>query len=567
MSLPAFDTQGSLFGSLPAIAGELFSEDDRYKLFARKIWPVLAKARPELEKCYCATNGRRATEPVLLLGVSIFQFLERVPDRQAAELAKYHLGWKLALNLELGQGSFHHTSLSYFRERLVEHEQAQVAFAAVLEALQEEGLVPRKGKQRLDSTHLLGLVSRMSKLECMRETLRLALEELAGALPEGERAVFWPALWERYVESKLDYKSSEGVLRAKQVQVGEDSLRLLRWLEPLAVEVREGRQARLLKEVFHQQYLVVEGGTVEPIKVHAPGAVQNPHDPEAQWSAKGRGEAKKEWVGYKVQVAESFAAAAPPAEGAAVAGSEEEGEPEPSRSFITSILTQGAIESDEAGLAASLEAQRGCGLEVPGELYVDGAYVSAAALAEAAAEKRELLGPARASAGRENLDPAFRIEAFDVEIAQRRAICPAGHANTQCSRLEEKTSGKVSYRFEFSTHCHGCLLREKCVAEGQKHRTIVVGEHHDRLQARRREQETPEFAQRMRQRNAIEGTQSELVRAHGLRRARYRGRAKVNLQNQLIGAACNIKRWLRLLAWEVREAAAKTAGCGIPQPA
>jgi hypothetical protein len=38
-----------------------------------------------------------------------------------------------------------------------------------------------------------------------------------------------------------------------------------------------------------------------------------------------------------------------------------------------------------------------------------------------------------------------------------------------------------------------------------------------------------------------------LVRAHGLRRARYRGKAKLDLQIQFIGAACNIKRWLILL--------------------
>jgi IS5 family transposase len=56
----------------------------------------------------------------------------------------------------------------------------------------------------------------------------------------------------------------------------------------------------------------------------------------------------------------------------------------------------------------------------------------------------------------------------------------------------------------------------------------------------------------MKHRNAIEGTQSELVRAHGLRRARYRGLAKVKLQNYFIGAACNLKRWLRRLAWEMQ---------------
>lgn len=37
----------------------------------------------------------------------------------------------------------------------------------------------------------------------------------------------------------------------------------------------------------------------------------------------------------------------------------------------------------------------------------------------------------------------------------------------------------------------------------------------------------------MHQRNAIEGTVSELTRTHGLRRSRYRGFVKVELQNLL----------------------------------
>jgi DDE family transposase len=76
---------------------------------------------------------------------------------------------------------------------------------------------------------------------------------------------------------------------------------------------------------------------------------------------------------------------------------------------------------------------------------------------------------------------------------------------------------------------------------------IRVGALHEALQQRRREQQSLEFKLRMRQRNGIEGTISELVRAHGMRRARYRGFAKVDLQNQLIAAACNIKRWLAKL--------------------
>ena len=69
----------------------------------------------------------------------------------------------------------------------------------------------------------------------------------------------------------------------------------------------------------------------------------------------------------------------------------------------------------------------------------------------------------------------------------------------------------------------------------------------------RREMKTPEFKQAMKRRNAIEGTQSELVRAHGARRARYRGLGKVKLQFYLIGAACNVKRWLKRAAWEIKK--------------
>jgi transposase len=538
MSLPALDSQPTLFGNIAAVARDLFTEDDRYRLFARKVWPVLAGTRAELEKCYCTDNGRPGIEPVVLLGVLVLQFLERLPDRQALEMVKYHLGWKLALNLELEQKAFHPTVLVYFRQRLIEHAQAMVAFRAVLEALQEEGLIPKKTRQRLDSTHVVGVVARLSTLECTRETLRLALEELGEKLAETERPAEWSLLWERYVENKLDYKSSEAVLDNKQVQAGRDIHSLLEWLEPLPVEVREGRQVALLRKVFLEGYVVSESGEYEPVKVHASEAVQNPHEPQAQYSAKGVGKAKKQWVGYKVQVAESIGA---PEQKEAAA---------PRGNFLTSILTQSAIESDDAGLPGTLEKQKEMGLDAPSELYVDGAYISAAALALAEKEGRELLGPAQPSAHKNNV---FGAEEFDVDVAARRALCPAKKENTQCSRLEEKHSGKVTYRFEWSTHCHACELREKCVGAGQKHRTLVVGAQHNLLQARRREQGSEAFVKRMKTRIGIEATQSELVRAHGLRQARYRGKAKVDLQNQLIGAACNIKRWLKILAWEIKQ--------------
>ena len=70
----------------------------------------------------------------------------------------------------------------------------------------------------------------------------------------------------------------------------------------------------------------------------------------------------------------------------------------------------------------------------------------------------------------------------------------------------------------------------------------------------------------MKHRNAIEGTQSELVRGHGLRRARYRGLLKVKLQNYFIGAACNVKRWLRREAWKLQQRASALGVQGARVP-
>jgi hypothetical protein len=48
-SLPSFDGQGLLFGSAAVVARELFDQEDRYSLFAERIWPVIAGAREASE--------------------------------------------------------------------------------------------------------------------------------------------------------------------------------------------------------------------------------------------------------------------------------------------------------------------------------------------------------------------------------------------------------------------------------------------------------------------------------------------------------------------------------------
>ena len=482
---------------------------------------------------------------MLLLGVSILQYLDGVPDRGAVELLRYHAGWNFALNRQLGDELFHPTTLSKFRDRLLEHQLIAVAFSAILDGLVAAGLVARNSRQRLDSTQIFGLVSKMSRVEGVRETLRLALEELAPQLPESSRPPEWVLWWERYVESKLDYKATTDKLAHKLNEAGGDAARVLQWLETQP-PVAKGAQVKLLAQVYGEQFIVTGGTPRARGKGElASDRVQNPHDPDATYAVKGQGAREKAHVGYKAQVAESVV--------------ETPLEPgEPTRNFITGIAIQKAHHSDEAGQQQMAQEQAAMGLQPPPVKYVDGAYISAAGLAAAAAQGMELVGPAQA--GKKRDEDAFSVEDFKVDVEQKQAICPAGKPSDQCSRLAGEKADQIQFRFEWNAStCRDCPLRARCLGKEQNHKTLVVGEHHTALQARRMEQKTEAFQLRMRHRNAIEGTQSELVRAHGLRQARYRGLAKVRLQNYLAGAACNLKRWIRRQAWELEQAARRSS--------
>jgi transposase len=548
MSLPHFSTQGSLF-STAALGASLFAETDRYRLFAKLVYPQLIQARPQLEKAYSPDTGRVAVEPVLMLGVSLLQFLDGIPDRQAVELLRYHAGWNFALNRQLGDELFHPTTLSKFRDRLQEHGLAAVGFRAILDGLVDAGLVARSSRQRLDSTQVFGLVSKMGRLEALHESLRLTLGEVGERLAEAERPSEWSGWWSRYVESQVDYRASRERLSAKMEEAGSDAAQLLEWLRARS-ELAEGEQAKLLARIFQEQFILEDGAwRVRGKGELDSGRVQNPHDPDATYSVKGQGAEAKSHVGYKAQVAETV-----------IEETLQKGEP--TRNFLTGIATQPAHGGDEAGAEQMASEQASMGLEAPPVQYVDGAYLSAATLVEAAAQGREVIGPVQSAPQRR--ENAFTVEDFDVEIEQRRATCPAGKPNDQCSRLDGEAADRAQYRLEWNqSTCAECPLRERCLGERQTHKTIVVGEHHTALQARRREQKTEAFQARMRHRNAIEGTQSELVRAHGLRWARYRGLEKVRLQNYLIGAACNIKRWIRRGAWEMSRTAASTVSSAV----
>lgn len=534
MSLPIEQRQGSLFG-VPVLAAELFqNRADRYRLFREKIMPALWAKRAALAALYCQDNGRPGIEPVLMQAVTLLQFMESAPDRKAEENVRLHLGWKYALDVELGYTGFDHSSLGKFRDRLLAGAAERIGFDALLDALRAAGLVKKRGKQRLDSTHVLGAVAKMSRLEVVRETIRLFLEHVA-RIGAHARLADWAQWQERYIDSEIPWhRLSVESLADKFRQAGSDALALICWLRQAPAPVWDHERAVLLERVFLEQY---EMGLEDPQrrKQEGSGGVQNPHDPDVQWATKDLARTKQ-WEGYKVQIAETVPVTDEPKR-----------KGEPTEQFVMEVVTTEAIASDLAGMRQVLEAEARHLGDQPAELYVDAAYVTDDTLEQAQAEGRELIGPSRPCGNAPG--NGFSAEQFDVDTANRQAVCPAGHTSRQCSLIHDAYNDAVFLRFEWAGLCDACPLQRQCTKSRAGRRILVVGVHHDLLQERRRQMQNAAFKKLLQRRNGIEGTISEFTRSGG-RRTRYRGRSKTRLGNYMHGAAINSKRWIRLLAWQ-----------------
>ncbi len=95
-----------------------------------------------------STRGQPAEDPWRLALVCIFQFIEGLTDRQAAEAVQQRIDWKYALALELSDPGFDFTSvLCKFRARLLAGGDEMQLFDAMLAHLKAQGLLTARGRE------------------------------------------------------------------------------------------------------------------------------------------------------------------------------------------------------------------------------------------------------------------------------------------------------------------------------------------------------------------------------------------------------------------------------------
>jgi transposase len=289
--------------------GEIPSETVRVARAAFPKGSTVTRLRDEVSVLYedegfrkfYSTRGQPALPPWRLALVTVFQFLEQLSDRQAADAVRGRIDWKYALGLELTDPGFHFSVLTEFRARLVVGEAEHLLLDTLLERFKARGLVKARGKQRTDSTHVLAAVHDLHLLELVAETLRAALDDLATVVPDWVRSTAQPAWFERYGRRVEDYRlpKSQDKRQVLAIEIGMDGFVLLDALDgPNAPQAaREVAMVQTLRDVWRVHYDREDDGRARwraAAELPPVGErLQSPYDPEMHYSTKRQ----MEWSG------------------------------------------------------------------------------------------------------------------------------------------------------------------------------------------------------------------------------------------------------------------------------
>jgi transposase len=500
----------------------LLRENDPYRLIGDRLFE---KWKEEEFADLYSSEVKPGYSPVILAFVSVFQFMERLADRQAAQALRMRLDWKYALHLPLEDAGFDFSILSEFRDRLIEGQAEQRVFEKLVEEIRAIGLIKERGKQRSDSIAMLVKVRRLSRIEMVVETLRLAVVAVVEAHREWCEEIIPPSWEDRYGERFVRQRYSEQEWKEYETNIGDDGMWLLKRLTDggAPAELQDLPAVQVLGTVWAQQFRAAQGQMVykDLKKYDGQTQIQNPHDPEARYSRKR----KFEWLGDKVQVTET----------------EDEGYPH----IITDMLATNSNQTDYEELRLIQDRLIECQCK-PGEHYVDAGYLSGPNLAHSRDLEIDLIGPLSEVVTPQDLLPDGITQAqFQMDPERKIATCPQGHQAQNPSLIVN------TWSFHFpQTVCAACPFHARCCT-GKGGRTVGMNIHYDLVQTARLRQKTEAFKKDYHQhRSGVEGSLSALVRGQGMRVSRYIGQKKRNLQASFTGCAANLMRTAHWLAGE-----------------
>jgi transposase len=465
--------------------------------------------RPLLTAAYSPDQGRPPLDPVIVLKLEMLARQYKLSDREVIAGARFNIAYRLFLGLSLESSLPHHTSLTYFRQRLGP-ERLQQVFDALVGQARRLGLV--KDRLRLkDATHIIANIAVPSTIRLVAGARDQLLDALRPFAPE--RVAQEEQRAEAIHLGTEDAKDEERLLqRVTHLRA------VLAWADEVPRQELFAKHDEQAQEQLRSAVALAHKILADREDPKAGDKVISVQDADAR-----RGKHGDWYEGYLLDVAMD-------------ADSE----------IITAINVLPA-NGDEGGDAAHLIAQeeQAHGNDVEA-VSIDGAGYRGNVL-------RELTDPAGLNL--EVFTPpseappskGFPSERFTLTVLDGKPAlsCPAGETTTARQRNRHDTGYKYLFRKD---QCDGCRLHGACLPNpNAKCRIVVKNDYEAEYTAARAKAETPEYAKVRKQHPAIERKLAELVGRHDARHARYRGRFRVLYQQLMTSLAVNMKRIVRLV--------------------
>ena len=521
----------------------LFREGDR--LFPDSMFADLFSGR-----------GRRSVAPRTVASVMVLQRWFGLSDREAVEAFEFDVRWRYACGgLGLDSGGFCHTVLVGMRARLAASESPRRIFDVVLDAARAAGAVsPRRV---LDSAPIYDAVATQDTVTMLRSAIRrtLAAADAAGS-EQPLRAV---------LRRDDDYASGGKAVcdwedpAAREALVAElaaDASAVLEAMRGRALTSGEADAAELLAAVVGQD---LEAGPDNKMRIARRVAVDrviSTADPDARH---GRKSTAGGFDGYKGHIAvdpdselitDTAVTAGNAADASAAAALIKDltnNHTSTGTDSGDSTGTGDSTDSTDSGDSGDSGDSTGSGTGGGGVcgggadvfagrpvVYGDSAYGSG--------EFQQFLRDERINSRCRTQKPAGRgglysKDRFDVDVHAGAVTCPAG------VRVQIRFGRGGDGAARFGAACEGCEQRPLCT-EAKGGRTIRVSRHEAVLADARARQTDPAWKHDYRAvRPKVERKLAHLKRRwHGGRRARVRGRPKVDADFNLLAAAVNLAR-------------------------
>jgi hypothetical protein len=523
MTLGLAPTQGDLLRSTVHLCEGRVAEDSIYSVLHRECFNLF----PDSMFADLFTDvGRRSVPPMIVAVVMVLQRIEGLSDREAVDRFAFDARWKYAAGgLDFDYPGFVHTVLVDMRARLARSARPERIFEVTLEAARSAGLVGRK--RVLDSTPLYDAVATMDTVTLVRSAIRGLLKAAETDLEAVLRARLVRdddyATAGKPVCDYDDRSAREELVDA----LARDAMACLAVLDGRELDESVTQAAQLLATVVGQDLdQDSHDGVFTIARRVAQDRVISTVDPEARH---GRKTSAHGFDGYKGHLAI-----------------------DPDTEIITATkvsagntgdaATAGELLADDLKSTAASEvdgdADDDAGAEAvePLAVYGDAAYGAGELLAEFAEADVTVMCKVQspnAPGGR------FTKDCFDIDVQAGTVTCPAGVTVEFGKRGHQRHAATA----RFGGACGGCDLAAQCTSSAAG-RSITTTAHEEHLaQARTRQQHPDWQADYRATRPKVERKIGHLMRRrHGGRRARVRGRTKVNADFALLAAAVNLAR-------------------------